>query len=84
MFNVTKFSSYYCLTLATINLYSSDYEIAEEIDISYKKYQKILKKFNALNGKDCDDDCHFLNKEDAIKTAEYLDEKYGVLLKLLE
>jgi len=58
-----------------------DKSISNEIGISLKKYHGILKKFNAIPTYRNE---HYLyNFDDAEKCCEYLNEKYGVLLKLM-
>lgn len=59
-----------------------DKDIAEILKLELKSYQKILQHFNGK--KDALGTRHiFSNVEDARKALDHLNDKYGVLLKLM-
>ena len=68
-----------------IKLYNllSDDEIAEKLGITYNQYKKILKKYNAYYSEKCDE-YFFSDRSDALECINYLDEKYGLIIKLIE
>jgi len=64
----------------------SDKEVANVIQIPVEDYVNILKSYNAQldTGEYFTNEYFFNKRSDAIKCAEFLNEKYGLLIKLME
>lgn len=58
-----------------------DSDISEKLKIPLKEYQNCLLKFNGFK---YFQDVYFCDKLDCQNALDYLNEKYGVLLALLE
>ena len=58
-----------------------DSEICEFLNISLKEYQNCLLRFNGFRNLH---DIYFHDKSDCLKALDCLNEKYGVLLALME
>jgi len=62
--------------------FETDMDIARKLKITFEKYIEILMSFNAFYDKEIGE-YFFRNREDIIKCVEFLNEKYGMLVKLM-
>jgi len=68
----------YFITISN-HLYS-DKDISLICNISFEEFQNILRNFGASNNLG---DCYFNNEKDCKKCCKHLNEKYGVIMKLI-
>lgn len=89
MFTVNNFSDdifndyyYYISYFSGKNALTWDNQIARLLDMNTKTYRNLLISFGAEPGVTKQSDVKFYNEDNAKNAVEYLNEKYGVLLKL--
>ena len=71
--------SYYFIMINLQIAYDS--QMCKFLNVSLKEYQDCLLKFNGFKNFN---DIYFLDKSDCLKALDCLNEKYGVLLALME
>jgi hypothetical protein len=81
IFKSFGFDDYYYISTAALGA-NYDCNIAKYIGITLEEYQDILKSFNAFFRKD--NEGYFDNESDCQKCCEYLNETYGVIIKLAD
>jgi predicted ATPase len=60
---------------------SHDVHVARALALGHEEYIELLNKYNAIK---IDDEYYFKKEEDCKRFIEYLEETYGLIIKLME